>query len=246
MIPLLFELELRDISGPLAQFQAKKFDRTGLAEVANSINKAVPGPIEDSVLKSLLDAMWPALQQKIETVPKREALAKSSRSQSDILEELVAGVRSFDSRLRETEFLASEQGFRARRKRPRYFIPMVFDMLSDLDGNDPIGLILIAGLLREDVPWFSEVLVESYREIRRGTQRQANRIVERIHRISRMAVTGPLSEGFGGPNSKDFEMLMMELPAIVDKYLSRLKFPLSTIQLRNIERKSDEDGSDKN
>jgi hypothetical protein len=60
-----------------------------------------------------------------------------------------------------------------------------------------------------------------------------------------MAVTGPLSEGFGGPNSKDFEMLMMELPAIVGKYLSRLKFPLSTIQLRNIERKSDEDGSDK-
>ena len=28
VIPLLFELELRDISGPLAQFQAKKFDQS--------------------------------------------------------------------------------------------------------------------------------------------------------------------------------------------------------------------------
>ena len=34
VIPLLFNLEFSDISGPLAQFQAKKFDREGLAEVS--------------------------------------------------------------------------------------------------------------------------------------------------------------------------------------------------------------------
>ena len=246
VIPLLFELELRDISGPLAQFQAKKFDRAGLAEVANSINKAIPNPIEDQVLKSLLDAMWPTLQQKIDAVPKRESLARNIRSQADILEELVAGVRSFDSRLREAEFFASEQGVRQHRKKQRYFLPLVFEMLSDLNGNDPIGLVLIAGLLREDAPWFSDVLVESYREVRRGTQRQVERTVERIRRLSRLALTGPLAEGLGAPNSKDFQVLMMELPVIIDQYLAQFKFPLPTIHLRNIERKSDENNSDKN
>jgi len=218
VIPLLFELELRDISGPLAQFQAKKFDRHGLDEVANSINKSLPQGIADTILKSLLDAMWPSLQQKIEAIPKIESSGKKSRSQSDILEELVAGVRSFDSRLRETEMFAAEIGPR-RRRRPRFFTPMILDMLTDLEGDDPIGLLVMAGIFREDAPWLSEVLVESYRELRRGTPKSNERVIDRIHRLTRMTVDGPL----GDENlSKDHIVLMMEMPRLLDRYLARL------------------------
>ena len=218
VIPLLFELELRDISGPLAQFQAKKFDRSGLAEVANSINKSLPQAIADPILKSLLDAMWPSLQQKIEAIPKIENSARKTRSQSDILEELVASVRSFDSRLREMEMFGGELGPR-RRKRPRFFMPMIFDILTDLEGNDPIGLLIIAGIFREDAPWLSEVLVESYRELRRGNSRSNVRVIERLHRLTRMTVEGPLADD---SLSKDQLMLMMEMPRFLDRYLARL------------------------
>jgi len=212
------KVKLRDISGPLAQFQAKKFDRNGLAEVAMSINKSLPQAIGDPILKSLLDAMWPSLQQKIEAIPKMESGAKKTRSQSDILEELVAGVRSFDSRLRETEMFAAEVGPR-RRRRPRFFMPMILDMLMDLEGDDPIGLLVMAGIFREDAPWLSEVLVESYRELRRGNSQSNARVIDRIHRLTRMTVDGPLGDE---SLSKDQQMLMMEMPRILDRYLARL------------------------
>jgi hypothetical protein len=38
VIPVLFHLEFSDVSGPLAQFQAKKFERDGSTEVVASIN----------------------------------------------------------------------------------------------------------------------------------------------------------------------------------------------------------------
>jgi hypothetical protein len=226
VIPLLFELELRDISGPLAQFQAKKFDRNGLSEVANSINKTLPTPVADEVVKSLLDAMWPSIQHKIEAVPKREGDAKRVRSQADILEELVAGVRSFDSRLRDTEMAMSEQGMRSKRRKPRFYMPMVLETLSDIEGDDPLGLLVVAGVLREDLPWMSEILTEAYREIRRGNPRSVGRLIERVHRLTRMMMRGPLMEEMG--SSKEQHMLVMELPMFLERYLHRIDIERSS------------------
>lgn len=221
VIPLLFELELRDISGPLAQFQAKKFDRSGLSEVANSINKTLPTPVADEVVKSLLDAMWPSIKQRIEGVPKREGDAKRVRNQADILEELVAGVRSFDSRLRDTEIGLSEQGARSRKRKPRFYLPMLFEMLSEIEGDDPLGLLVVAGALREDFPWMSEILTEAYREISRGNPRSLGRLMERVHRLTRMMMRGPFLEEMGG-GSKEQHMLIMELPMFLERYLGRI------------------------
>lgn len=220
VIPLLYDLELRDISGPLAQFQAKKFDRVGLSEVADSINKTLSSPIGDELVKSLLEAMWPGMQQKIEAVPKREADAKRVRSQADILEELVAGVRSFDSRLRDTEAVVADTGMRPRRRRPRNLIPYLFEILADAEGDDPLGLLVVAGFLREDFPWLSEVLNEAYREFRRSSGRSIEHLAERVHRITRLMMRAPLLEEMG--NLKEQEILLMELPMVLERYLHRM------------------------
>jgi len=235
VIPLLFELELRDISGPLAQFQAKKFDQAGLSEVANSINKTLPTAIADGIVKSLLDAMWPSIKQKIDAVPKRAGHAKSSRNQADILEELVAGVRSFDSRLRDTEMVMSEQGMRSRRKKPRLMGPLLSEMLSEIEGDDPLGLLVVAGILREDFPWMSEIMTEAYREIRRGNTRSIGRLLERVHRLTRMMMRGPFLEEMG--NSKEQHIIMMELPMFLERYLSRLNVQRSSFFERNTNKK---------
>jgi hypothetical protein len=180
VIPLLFELELSNISGPLAQFQAKKFDRVGLSEAAQSINRTLPSPVADETVRTLLDAMWPSLETKIAAVPKREGDTKRTRSQSEILEELVAGVRSFDSRLRETELAMSDPQSRPRRRKSRFPLSMIFDDLSQGDWKDPSGLLVVAGLIRDDFPWLTEILSEGYREVRKGNPRSIRSLEDRF------------------------------------------------------------------
>ena len=53
VIPLLLDLEFSEISGPLAQFQAKKIDKDGINEMMQSINQAEPQPISETRVKEL-------------------------------------------------------------------------------------------------------------------------------------------------------------------------------------------------
>ena len=195
VIPLLFDLELRDISGPLAQFQAKKFDQTGLKEVAASINRNLPSPIADGILNSLLDAMWPGMQQKLASIPKRPTMERCEAVH--ILEELVAGVRSFDSRLRDTEMAIHEGPARNRKRRPRFYLPMLFDMFVELGSSEPVGILIIAGMLREDFPWVSEMLTESYRDIRRGNNPAISRLLRNLSNATRILTMGPFFKSWG-------------------------------------------------
>ena len=57
VIPLLLDLEIGDITGPLAQFQAKKVDRTGLSEVIGSLNQLAPQRVPDDRVRQLFDAL---------------------------------------------------------------------------------------------------------------------------------------------------------------------------------------------
>ena len=219
VIPLLFELELREISGPLAQFQAKKLDQSGLAEVASSVNKSLPQPITEASLKTLLDAMWPSIEQKIQAVPKRK-LPKSTRSQAEILEELVSTVRGFDSRLKETGVEALEQTHRPRSRKSRVFWPRILDMVSDVGPGDPLGLLVFAGILRDDFPWLSEIFAESYRELRASDGRTVGRVIERIRKITFMTMRGPFLEELG--SRRDSERLLMDMADYLGVYLSNV------------------------
>ncbi len=234
VVPLLFGVELRDISGPLAQFQAKKLDRNGPSEVASSINKSLPTPGCGRPPRPLLDAMWPTIQHKIEAVPKHEGDAKRARSQADILEELVTSVRSFDSRLGEAEMALSWSGIRHGGRRPRFYLPAVLEVLSEIEGDDPLGLLAVAGVLREDLPWMSEILVEGYREARGGDPHSIGRMAERIQRFTRIMMRSPLMEGLGSP--KEHHMLIMEMPRILGRYLQRIDVERSGEQATRKER----------
>jgi len=103
VIPLLFNLEFSDVSGPLAQFQAKKFDRDGAAEVVASINKSADSAVPDDRQNQLFSALWPDLEKQLLSIPPEAPTAKHMRPHHEILEELVSGVRGLDVRFREVE-----------------------------------------------------------------------------------------------------------------------------------------------
>jgi hypothetical protein len=70
VIPLLLDIEFKDVAGPLAQFQAKKVEKDGLSDVINSINKLSDIKVSNTQLPKQFDALWPQLEKHISEIPK--------------------------------------------------------------------------------------------------------------------------------------------------------------------------------
>jgi hypothetical protein len=237
VIPLLFNLEFSDISGPLAQFQAKKFDREGLAEVVASINKSCDAAVPDDRKNQLFTALWPELEKQIQAIPAEAPTAKHMRPHHEILEELVSGVRGLDSRFREVESTIMENGPRFRRGKVRHFHPMMMEEMAHMvseEGDDPISLLMFAGILREDFPWLAEVVTEVYREIRDGDLRSSQRAMERLRRLFKNVGRREFMMEFAGP-SKDAHMMAMEMPRMLDHFMHRF-------EMRRLKGASSDDG----
>ena len=225
VIPLLFNLEFSDISGPLAQFQAKKFERDGLIEVVSSINHSTDAAVPDERTKQLLAALWPELEKELQAIPPEAPTEKHMRPHHEILEELVSGVRGLDARFRDIEGTLAEQGPRSRRRRFREFHPMMMEEMAHMvseEGDDPISLLMFAGLLREDFPWLSDVMVEAYRDIRDGDSKSEQRAIERLRLVFRNIGRRDFIMEFAG-HSKEAHMMVMEMPRMLDHFLHRFE-----------------------
>lgn len=215
VIPLLLDLEKSDLSGPLTQFQAEKTDRAGIKKLAESLNKAAPSAISQETLGTLFDALWPNLEEKIASVPASTSPQKKIRPQSEVLEELVAGVRSVEMRVRD----AIEDGpdFRSRRRR-RYHPEMMMEMRHRFLENpgDPLQLLIVAGFIREDFPWFYEIAAEAYKAVRSGDSLESTAAVRRLRHVTNMLVHGPYLDMLGA--DKMTHMILREAIEMVSDY----------------------------
>src|SRR5258708_26454569 len=59
VIPLLLDVEFSEITGPLAQFQAKKIDRDGVFEVVQAVNRLEKQPIAHAPVQKLFQPPSP-------------------------------------------------------------------------------------------------------------------------------------------------------------------------------------------
>lgn len=199
VIPLLLDLDFSEVSGPLAQFQAKKFDEDGVGETIQSINRAAPQPVQAGRAAQLFAALWPDLSKKLEGIPEPKEPSKPTRNQHQILEELVATVRSLEARLREVaEIAANPRSVRSRRA--VHLHPMMLHEMAHIAGakpGDPLLLLMLASLVREEIPWFYELALETHRASRSGNQADAKESLERFRRASHFLMEGPFLEEFG-------------------------------------------------
>jgi TIR domain-containing protein len=192
VIPLLLDVEFSEITGPLAQFQAKKVDRDGVFEVVQSINQQAKQPVADAQLRQLFDALWPNLEKQIAEIPKSTSPTKPTRSQHEILEELVSSVRAFDSRLRDLEERGGSE-FRSGRRWRRRFHPFMVHELSRMMAHegDPISVLIVASMFRDDMPWLYELGMDAYRIAQQGSFDQTRAALERFRRAFHMMQRGP-------------------------------------------------------
>jgi hypothetical protein len=195
VIPLLLDLDFKEVSGPLAQFQAKKVDNVGIKELISSLNKAAPAPVPESQLDKLFTALWGDLEKQLGGIPKTAATQKHGRPQGEILEELVSSVRSVEMRVRD----AMDDDPRSKRRRFRFHPAMMHEVMNrmGIGPSDPIQILFIASFLRDDVPWVYELALEVYRALRAGRRDEAQKTFQRFIEALELLQKGPFSEEFG-------------------------------------------------
>lgn len=211
VIPLLLDLEFSEIGGPLAQFQAKKLDMDGVNEVLHSLNQAAQHPVPEARAKQLFDALWPQFNSQIATIPKQPASAKPIRPHQEVLEELVSGVRSLESRFKALEETVNNDS--ARRLRPRRFRrfhPMMFHEMMGGKPGDPIGILILASMLKDDAPWLYELGAEAYHAVKRGRTPEAQQAIRRFRKALDFSLHGPFSEEMGF-HPKELHMMLREM-----------------------------------
>ncbi len=221
VVPLLLDLEFSEISGPLAQFQAKKVDQEGLLEVIQSINRAATQPVQDARAKQLFDALWPEFEKRLESIPAQAEPTRPIRTQHQILEELVAGIRSLESRLREVAEMVTAQGARfGRVRRFGRMHPMMMHELAHMLGekpDDPTTAILVfSSLVREELPWLYELGMEAYRAAKAGDHEEARNAVHRFRRAAEFMEHGPFAEEFG-VDPRALHMMVRELDHLLSE-----------------------------
>jgi TIR domain len=212
VIPLLLDIEFKDISGPLAQFQAKKVEKDGLLDIVTSINKLEPQPVPEARLAQLFESLWPNLQEKVEQIPNPTGVVKHNRPQHEILEELVSGVRGLDLRFRES----LEEAPPLRRRRNRVHPMMLRELQHSLElrPNDPMTLIILASFLKDDFPWLYELASDAYRAASSGNIKTQKRSYHRFVSAVRMLRHGPFLDELGG--DKATYMIMRELERFLE------------------------------
>ncbi|MCV6576430.1 MAG: toll/interleukin-1 receptor domain-containing protein [Cohaesibacter sp.] len=225
VIPLLFGLELSDLSGPLQQFQALKVDEQGMLDALKAINAASDNKTDDSTIDQLVPALWAQLQKKLDAIPAKAEFEKHMRPQTEIMEDLVSQVRGLNTRMRTFDSDMMERGMHSSSARLRNFYPMMMDefLMSKEIRSGGYGLVVVAGLLRDTMPWISETLVEAHRDLKNASPKQARKVISDLRRTLKFMTRSHFTEMMmdDSPNS---HIIFMELPHIIEKFVGRIEF----------------------
>jgi hypothetical protein len=193
VIPLLLDLDKKEISGPLAQFQAKKVEQNEVKELILSLNKSATNPIADGTLEKLFQMAWPEIAAKVAAIPEIKDAPKPARPEGEILEELVAGIRNLETRLASTKEMEvreiemrtmmhrEELEWRSRKaRRPLEGELMQIFQRAGSGRADPLQILVAASLVRDDAPWIYELATEVYRALNSGDRIEARRHHRRL------------------------------------------------------------------
>ncbi len=103
----LINLKPSDLEGPLSQFNHTVPDADGMKSLLITINKELgESALEDKTLEQVFQAYWPSFEEKFNKLKDSESpesANKPSRSNDDILEEILYTTRKMDKRIRSLE-----------------------------------------------------------------------------------------------------------------------------------------------
>jgi hypothetical protein len=83
------------------------------------------------------------------------------------------------------------------------------------------GVLVIASLFRDSMPWLYELGIELYRVAKKGNSVEIEQAGRAFRQAVEFAAHGPLSREFFG-RSKDMYMLIEEIDPLLDRALSMI------------------------
>lgn len=192
-----------------------------LIKLVNQLARRIPNlELDTDVVKSQVKAFK---QSEVELLKKLELGGPKKLSRDEVEESAVAKLseemKSLPSRIAER---LAEVGEAYPRRRPRRIHPMMLDEVMHTSGDpgDPVGILMAASLIRDEIPWLYELAMEAYRTIKDGKIEKIESEIRRIRRFADFAMRGPLFEELGLA-SKENHILMVEFPRMLDRSLMR-------------------------
>jgi hypothetical protein len=130
--PLLFDLEPADIQPPLAQFQATRANKKELSKLLKTLNTALAeNALTETHIDEAIEVWWPKLEQQFKVLPSEHPKSNPSRSDRELLEEILALARS-QNRLSERQPRTKEDD-----GNPDALDPFTLAIWETIDSVDP-------------------------------------------------------------------------------------------------------------
>jgi hypothetical protein len=140
--PLLFDLDPSDVQPPLAQFQATKATKPELLKLLKTLNASLAeDALPEAHIDEVFEVWWPKLEQQFKKLPIEYAQAKTHRPDRELLEEILALVRSqnrsSDRESAETEDEVDPDAINPRSQAVWYAVDSVDPTLHSMDDHEP-------------------------------------------------------------------------------------------------------------
>lgn len=212
-------------TGPFYQFHNCQDDVEGLTGLIIQLLKRIPNTDPDheavalqvQAFKTSVDEVLERLGDKNEGP--QDYPESSETSAAKLFEEIKVMLRDMPSSLEErfSDGVSLLRSRRMRRFHPRMFEEMMHMMSPK--GYDPyLGVLIMASLLRDDVPWLYELGMEVYRASRSNRKAAVKEALSRFRRAVEFTMHGPFMEEFM-MRSKEGHMMMRELEHIMERLI---------------------------
>ncbi len=212
--------------GPFYQFQNSDDSEESLTKLVLQLCERIPAlePDED-VVKTQVQAFKKTAEEIVKNITNPKKKNKDTSADegtvAKVLEEMKLMVRELPIRL-EHQIMEGKGIYRPRKLRS--FHPIMIDKMTRMisrDSENPIGILIIASLVREDFPWLYEIGMEAYRIAQNGGNKETKDALRMFRDAADYTINGPFMEEYG-IYSKEIHRTMRELPEVIDHYMNRI------------------------
>jgi hypothetical protein len=212
--------------GPFYQFQNSDDSEESLTKLVLQLCRRIPNlEPDEGVVASQVRTFKGNVAEVLKAVggqnkpDKQETINEGAVAK--VMEEMKLIVRELSSRF-EQQIMEGAERFRPRRFPFRRFHPRMMEEMAHVfsrRSGDPIGILMVASLVRDDFPWLYELGLEAYRAAKRGNFEQTKEALSVFGDAADFTLRGPFTEEMGlvGREAEGIRELPMVIHHLMEK-----------------------------